>query len=279
MTDQISHLTVEYPDPNALPPSYDHDEVKMSTDYLRCLRTHALEILKLKLGKGVVDSTPVEYTLTIPAIFEDEAKDRFKTIASIAGMGHPDNIRLVSEPEAAAVFTLDAMDPHNLKKGDKFVLCDAGGGTVDLITYRIAEMHPKIVVKEAVAGDGDICGGTFLNRIFGKYLSENFDEDEDWEDDIQEDAMRSFEAAKREFTGDKPVVINVNGLPDDAGREIKRGRLTIPAAVVKARFEPIMALIISLIKKQLRAAKDAKAVLLVGGLVAACIFANVYNES
>jgi len=39
-------------------------------------------------------------------------------------------IRLISEPEAAAVYTLKAIQPNNLSVGDSFVVCDAGGGTV-----------------------------------------------------------------------------------------------------------------------------------------------------
>jgi len=39
-------------------------------------------------------------------------------------------IRLISEPEAAAVYTLKAIQPNSLSVGDNFVVCDAGGGTV-----------------------------------------------------------------------------------------------------------------------------------------------------
>lgn len=50
-------------------------------------------------------------------------------------MGRGDLLQIVSEPEAAATYALDAMNPHVIKVGDTFVLCDAGGGTVDLISY------------------------------------------------------------------------------------------------------------------------------------------------
>lgn len=40
------------------------------------------------------------------------------------------NIRLISEPEAAAVYTLKAIQTNALNVGDNFVVCDAGGGTV-----------------------------------------------------------------------------------------------------------------------------------------------------
>ena len=43
-------------------------------------------------------------------------------------MGKGDRLQIISEPEAAAVYALDAMDPHDIQVGDTFVLCDAGGG-------------------------------------------------------------------------------------------------------------------------------------------------------
>ena len=39
-----------------------------------------------------------------------------------------DEVLIISEPEAAVIYSLDAMDPHGLKTGDCFVVVDAGGG-------------------------------------------------------------------------------------------------------------------------------------------------------
>ena len=262
--DSISHLTVEYPDPKALPPDHDHDPIKLTTDYLTCLREHTIDMLKLKLGRALLDSIPVEFIITVPAISSDAAKARTSACAASAGMG--ENVRIISEPEAAVVYALDAMDPHNLKAGDTFVLCDAGGGTVDLISYTIEELEPRVKVKEAVAGGGDSCGSTFLNRIFGKYLQDNFGDDDEWDDELQDEAMSTFEVQKREFTGNEgKLVINISGYPDDLARGIKRGRLTIPAKQVKTLFQPIMATITTLVRQQIKQTKNCKAVLLVGG--------------
>lgn len=42
------------------------------------------------------------------------------------------------------------------KPGDTFVLCDCGGGTVDLITYEVKETEPYLKLGEAVEGSGTI---------------------------------------------------------------------------------------------------------------------------
>ena len=41
-----------------------------------------------------------------------------------------------------------------LKVGDAFVLCDAGGGTVDLISYEITKLDPTLELRELVPGTG-----------------------------------------------------------------------------------------------------------------------------
>lgn len=262
--DSVSHLSLEYPDPRAIQPGADANSVKLVSDYLRCLCNHTYEILKLKLGNGVVESTPLQFILTVPAIWSDAGKARTAECAKAAGMG---DIQTISEPEAAVIYALDMMDPHNLKVGDKFVLCDAGGGTVDLISYSIEQLTPHVMVKETVKGDGDSCGSTFLNRIFADYLDETLGDDENWDDEIKETAMAHFEqTAKRKFTGEeKQIVIPVNGLDDDPSKGIKKGRMTIPASTVKTLFRPVISMITNLVKKQIKQTKNPKAVLVVGG--------------
>jgi hypothetical protein len=53
-------------------------------------------------------------------------------------------VQIVSEPEAAVFYALDSMDPHNLKKGDTFVLCKVGDDTVDLISKSFSLRKRKL---------------------------------------------------------------------------------------------------------------------------------------
>ena len=43
----------------------------------------------------------------------------------------------------------------SLNLGDAFVVCDAGGGTVDLISYEVVGLSPNLQVKELVPGTGN----------------------------------------------------------------------------------------------------------------------------
>lgn len=91
------------------------------------------------------------------------------------------------------MYTLHGMDPHGLKLGDTFVVCDAGGGTVDLISYTIAQLKPILKVVEAAPGDGYCCGSTFLNRNFERYLVSILGQEPGWDDEILADALERFE--------------------------------------------------------------------------------------
>jgi hypothetical protein len=104
---------------------------------------------------------------------------------------------MIYEKEAAAIYALHGLDPHGLNIGDSFVLCDAGGGTVDLISYTITALHPILKVEEAAGGTGALCGSTFLNRRFGEFLTQKLGGEEGWDDEILTEALERFESVVR----------------------------------------------------------------------------------
>lgn len=50
--------------------------------------------------------------------------------------------------------------------GDALVICDAGGGTVDLISYEITQLKPCLELKELVPSKGGMAGSLGLNMRF-----------------------------------------------------------------------------------------------------------------
>ena len=196
----ISDLSRQFPDQHALPPGYSASSEKLCTDYLGALRAHTEEVLKFKLPSSIIKSTPIEYIVTVPAVWSDSAQAKTRACAAAAGMGK--SLQIISEPEAAAIYALHAMDPHSIRVGDTFVLCDAGGGTVDLISYTVTELKPILRVTEAAMGSGRLCGSTFLNRIFQKFLVDKLSLNEEWDEEVVEDAMKRFDlVTKKSFRG------------------------------------------------------------------------------
>ncbi len=132
---------------------------------------------------------------------------------------------IISEPEAAAlavVRELASIDGDaSFRPGDCFILCDAGGGTVDLISYRIKETRPTLVLDEVGYATGGRCGASFIDADFQKWLKGRIGtvnyaklETRSAESAIgshttitpdMQDLMNRFEAVKRQFSGDSYV--------------------------------------------------------------------------
>lgn len=70
------------------------------------------------------------------------------------------------EPEAAAVHCAHMTDLHKLKPSNNFMICDAGGGTVDLAVYKIIGSTTSLEIAEICARSGANCGSIFLDLRF-----------------------------------------------------------------------------------------------------------------
>ncbi|PYH46334.1 Hsp70 family protein [Aspergillus saccharolyticus JOP 1030-1] len=148
---------------------YQTTAVKVTADYLRCLLRHIEGILERRLGIATQDMD-LRFVLTVPAVWSDRAKDATLQAALDAGI-HPQDVSLVSEPEAAALYSLRAIQPNSVARDDVFIVCDAGGGTVDLISYQVKSLEP-LSLSEVVKGAGRVCGSMLLDERFEKSLEE-----------------------------------------------------------------------------------------------------------
>ena len=87
-----------------------------------------------------------EVWLTVPAAWDAKGCEIMREAAIAAGLVHSsragdtawrDRLKIITEPEAAAVHCAHLTDLHNLKISQNFIVCDAGGGTVDLAVYKV----------------------------------------------------------------------------------------------------------------------------------------------
>ncbi|KAJ6441863.1 Hsp70 family chaperone [Purpureocillium lavendulum] len=239
------------------------------TDYMSALTDHLMYTLREKLGDSVVKSTVLEFVVTVPAIWSDLAKDRTRKACQKAS--GPSPVHLISEPEAAAIYALNGLDTHDLGVDDTMIVVDAGGGTVDLISYTITGLKPILQVQEAAPGSGALCGSTFLNIRFAKFLKAKLGREQGFDDDVLAEAMEVFEKkVKRQFTlganHDDSFMIPVGGLANNNALGISRGRYSLKASDLHTIFEPVVLEVIKLIKDQISASPSpTKAILLVGG--------------
>lgn len=263
-----SRPSLRSPDSHRAPIPHHTTAEGAVTDYLRCLREHVISQIQVKIGPAFATSS-FEYVITVPAIWTDKSKVATLQCAKDAGFGDTSSIRIISEPEAAAIHSLNTSNPYSLKVGDTIVICDAGGGTVDLITFSITALKPHLRLKEEAAGTGGLCGSTYLNKRFEKFLTSKLSSFDGWGADTLEEAMKRFETvAKRTFTGDhdSEFMIPVPGLADNVQSGVRRGRIRMTGKEMESLFLPVLEKVCVLVKDQVDTSrKKVKCIFLVGG--------------
>lgn len=251
------------------------------TDYLTKIYEHTIETLARRYGEGFVRTTKVEFVLTVPAVWSDGAKNTTLQAAERAGMGSRHEVKLISEPEAAAVYTLKTIMPGGLRVGDNYVVCDAGGGTVDLIAYEVTGVQP-LRIEESAVGTGGLCGSAFLNLRFEDFVKQRIGQAQ--YQNMREKKAKTWmtglkyfeEFVKRNFNEDEEAdpldsAFNIPfpGLPDDEQAGLDCGFLVVSAEDVRKIFEPVIDEVIELVEGQVDAirqkGKTVSAIVLVGG--------------
>ncbi|CAI7672409.1 unnamed protein product [Penicillium discolor] len=141
-------------------------------DYLKALWDHTLKSIRSARSEFIVSNMTFHVVITIPAIWKDYAREAMKEAARKAGILQARSsagetiLTFVPEPEAAGLASL-GLFIRQLRTGEVYVICDAGGGTVDVISYKVGELKP-ITLHEAVVGTGGLCGGIFVDAQFNR---------------------------------------------------------------------------------------------------------------
>ncbi|KAI8578883.1 hypothetical protein K450DRAFT_244957 [Umbelopsis ramanniana AG] len=265
-----------------LPPlivgSETFDPIRPISDYLKLFHQNAME----ELRKGFANNIEPErfrYCLTVPAIWSDRAKTSMREAALRSGIISRDDpverLILISEPEAAALYCEKRSESWNLQHGDKFMIVDAGGGTVDLIVYEIEHLDPKQprTLKELTKGQGGLCGGAYIDENMRKLLRSKLKRY------IKSIPACAFEIMMDEFV--QTIKPEFNGkdtqylqLPASAQCDqtdesigLENGILLLTADELNDRvFKPVINRVIKLIDEQLRQCKTyINAIFMVGG--------------
>ncbi|KAF1989034.1 putative hsp70 family protein [Aulographum hederae CBS 113979] len=255
---------------------FDRTVMDAVSDYLTAIYKHTMDTLTRRYGETFMAQAQTEFVLTVPAVWSDAAKNATLQAAERAGMGSRHTMKLISEPEAAAVYTLKAIQPNHLKVGDNFIVCDAGGGTVDLIAYTITHLSP-LRVEESAVGTGGLCGSAFLNYRFEDFVKNRIGDElynhmrankaKTWNM-----GLKYFEEfVKRNFNEDESTEVNVPfpGLPDDESVGLDSGFLVMSHEEVREIFEPVVKGVIDLVDGQVQQirerGKSVTGIVLVGG--------------
>ncbi|XP_052778687.1 heat shock 70 kDa protein 12A-like [Mya arenaria] len=183
---------------------------------IRFLKDDVLKVIGDRI-EGVITSEEISWVLTVPAIWDVGAKQFMREAADMAGISS-DKLILALEPEAAAIYCRhipakkgEEGSLSTFKTGSKFLVVDAGGGTVDIAVQEVTDNGSMKNIYKASGGDW---GGTKVDEAYVKFLERilGMDSIDEFKRSNMEDYMlmiRDFEIKKREVDpqkSDKPVV-------------------------------------------------------------------------
>ncbi|KAG2191590.1 hypothetical protein INT46_008889 [Mucor plumbeus] len=249
-------------------------------DYLNALHKHVLEDVTKGFAKNY-DPDTFRYCLTVPAMWSDLAKYSMRKAAVMAGLikkdDPQDRLILISEPEAAALYCERMCEQVNLKKGDRMLICDAGGGTVDLIVFEVIDdrIQSNNRLKEVTKGIGESCGSVFLDQKFKILMQEKLGEQaktlpaaalNNLMDQFVDNIKPEFDGLDDQYIS-LPVSISLDDLNTDDDC-LDEGTMALRADELKEKvFEPVVERVIALLEKQYNAVPDKKVscIFLVGG--------------
>ncbi|XP_066279619.1 heat shock 70 kDa protein 12A-like [Branchiostoma lanceolatum] len=142
---------------------------------------HAMRYLKDHMLKATTHKNDdICWVLTVPAIWDDSAKQFMRQAAYKAGIASESKegqLLIALEPEAAGIFCRrdPTLKQHvDTKPGDRYMIVDCGGGTVDIAVHEISENGK---VKEVTTASGGDWGGTKVDEEFLKLLDKIFGAD------------------------------------------------------------------------------------------------------
>jgi hypothetical protein len=113
--------------------------------------------------------------LTVPASFDEEARELTRRAAEQAGYDH---VTLLEEPQAAFYAWLESQGDawrHRIKVGDLVLVCDIGGGTTDFSLIMVSEESGELTLKRVAVGDHILLGGDNMDLALARFLQQRLE--------------------------------------------------------------------------------------------------------
>ncbi|KAL9010209.1 MAG: hypothetical protein Q9173_004836 [Seirophora scorigena] len=200
----------------------------------------------------------ISFALTVPAIWSDSARKKTEDAATKAGMQQASPPHIYSEPECAAIYTLKDLDNvESLRVKDRILVCDAGGGTVDIITYEVLQISPLSIAEFSLTVSLRIS----LNDEWGpgtiRYPP--------CSDSKQSKASRQPKWLSGMNAEQQGFYVNLPGVGDIQDAGVRSGNFHLSREEMRGLFEPVIDRIINLISSQIKAVSIVNSILLVGG--------------
>jgi len=113
--------------------------------------------------------------LTVPASFDEEARELTRQAAEQAGYDH---VTLLEEPQAAFYAWLESQGDawrHRIRVGNLVLVCDIGGGTTDFSLIMVSEENGELTLKRVAVGDHILLGGDNMDLALARFLQQRLE--------------------------------------------------------------------------------------------------------
>jgi hypothetical protein len=147
--------------------------VEASSQFLKYLRT-AFDSSEAD-EQGQVAVAEQDVLLTVPASFDEEARELTRRAAEQAGYHH---VTLLEEPLAAFYSWLENQGDawrRRIKVGDLVLVCDIGGGTTDFSLIMVSEENGELTLKRIAVGDHILLGGDNMDLALARILQQRLE--------------------------------------------------------------------------------------------------------
>lgn len=134
---------------------------------LICIKKDALKVIQSI--RPETKESEINWKVTVPAIWDNNSKEIMKKASILAGIfSEPLLTFFALEPEAAACDYVNSTtsDKNAIKEGNKYIICDIGGGTIDISTHTRIKNGDKVEIEEIYPPCGGSHGSTYINKAF-----------------------------------------------------------------------------------------------------------------
>ena len=164
-------------------------------------------------NRKIAGGGEIQWIISVPPMWSDKAKSKMKQWAIRAGLvkrNLPNQCHIVYESDCAVLGMLSSAhiwDNIQFKEDEKFILIDAGGGTVDFSCQKLLDKFEDVTdykTEEILPASGGPWGSCYIDAQFEKLLNQIFTSQ--WMIDFKQknphvyvELLRNFQEAKKLF--------------------------------------------------------------------------------
>ncbi|BCS17555.1 Hsp70 family protein [Aspergillus puulaauensis] len=194
---------------------------------------------------------PVEWRFSIPAVWDQQPRQRMITVITEAGyLSDPlHSVFLITEAEAAAISTFHRAPNLQFYQEFRFLVCDCGGGTSDITAMSVQNRVSGLQYTQIAASTGMRIGGAEVDcKLLELLEAEHRAQGTTFADMMADplnvaNVMGSIEQVKVNFSGCEQRIL-----------DLPTGQVVLSPEKIKQALDPVVEQIIILVIRTINAA-------------------------